>query len=69
MAVNASSTPKPIAESPARPATSLQASMAESCRCAREINDGLTNYRELLEKVAASPFVVHMRNLRGSVIG
>jgi hypothetical protein len=69
MPVNASPTPKPSAESHARPAASLQASMAESCRCTREINDGLTQYRELLEKVAASPFVVHMRHLRSSVIG
>ena len=48
---------------------SLQSSIAESFRCARELDNSVVHYRELLGKVAESGFVAHMRQLKASVMG
>jgi hypothetical protein len=48
---------------------SLQTSIIESCRYARELEQSLGAYKDLLEQVANSPFVAHMRHLRSSVVG
>jgi len=53
----------------ARPEFSLQSSIAESYRCARELDASAAQFRELLEKVAASRFVISMRELKTSVAG
>ena len=52
----------------AQPQASLQASIAESYRCARELDASVAHFRELLEKVAASSFVAHMCQLKTSVV-
>ena len=53
----------------ARREFSLQASMAESYRCARELDDSVARFCELFEKVACSRFVAHMRQLKTNVVG
>jgi hypothetical protein len=65
--MHASLESKPVA-SPARPELSLQSSIAESHRCAREIDDSVARFRDLLEKAAASPFVAHMHHLKASIV-
>jgi hypothetical protein len=47
---------------------SIRSSIAETSRCAREINESLRHYRDRLEQVANSAFVAHMRSLRASVV-
>jgi hypothetical protein len=66
---HASFADKPTAEALARPELALQSSIAESHRCAREIDGSVVQFRELLEKVAASPFVTHMRQLKAGIVG
>ncbi len=56
-------------DSRARPEFSLQSSIAESHRSARELDASVAQFRELLKEVADSPFVAHMRQLRTSVAG
>jgi hypothetical protein len=58
----------PAADPLARPEFTLQASIAESHRCAREIDDNIAQFRDLLDKMAASAFAAHMRQLKASIV-
>ena len=51
-----------------RPEVSLQWLVAESSRCARDLDERVAHLRALLDEVAASPFVARMRQLRLDVI-
>ena len=58
-----------LAEPHVRLGFSLQSSIAESHRCARELDASVARFWELLDKVATSPFVTQMRQLKTSVVG
>ncbi len=67
--MNASLATDVTASPEARLEFSLQSSIAESHRCARELDASVAHFRELLDKVATSPFVTQMRQLKTSVVG
>jgi hypothetical protein len=68
--MHASSVPNTDAAGPLlQRAAGLRSSVAKSHRCARDIHDSLRRFGELLDALANSPFVAHMRQLKASVVG